>query len=286
MSKFGLADCSYNCGQMMMKLHIEDHEANYCPKRPHSCEYCQLKGTYQDIQEYHHLVCLKYPVICPNECTTALVERDQLEQHLAECSLVIVECDLREVGCEEMVQRKDLDRHMEEAAHKHLKLSTSYFLHESKRQDEEMAKLRKENEQLRKDLSALVCEGNRLKKANLTVNYQQLCLHCRWENNESFETLSGYTLKINLWKTATTLEIELTHVKSTIDDILKWPKAFSIKARLLNQAGDERHREVIGQNLKVTKGGYNDKGHIRQEVVENPPPGVQYTLLIATLKWR
>ncbi len=165
---------------------------------------------------------------------------------------------------------------MEEAAHKHLKLSTSYFLKNQRRQDEEMAKLRQENEQLRKDLTALVREGNRPKKVNLTVNYQQLCLHCRWENNERFEILSGYTLKINLWKTATSLEIELTHVKSTIDDILKWPKAFSIKARLLNQAGNERHHEVIRQNLQVTKGGYNDKVHIRQEVIENSPSGVQY----------
>ncbi len=93
--------CSYNCRKITMKLHIEDHEANCCPKRPHSCEYCQLKGTYQDIQEDHVPVCPKYPVTCPNKCREGPVEREQLKQHLEECYLAMVECELKEVGCEE-----------------------------------------------------------------------------------------------------------------------------------------------------------------------------------------
>ncbi len=95
--QFVLGDCSYNCRQMMMRLNIEDHEANYCPKRPHSCEYCQLKGTYRDIQEDHVPVCPKYPVTCPNECKATSLLRAKLKQHLGECPLAMVECELREV---------------------------------------------------------------------------------------------------------------------------------------------------------------------------------------------
>ena len=60
----------------------------------------------------------------------APLERGQLEGHLRECPLAMVECELKELGCEEVVQRKDADKHMEQAAQKHLRLSTlltSYF---------------------------------------------------------------------------------------------------------------------------------------------------------------
>ncbi len=279
--QFVLADCSYSCGQMMMKLHLEDHEANYCLKRPHSCEYCQLKGTYQDIQEDHVPVCPKYPVTCPNECEATSLLRAQLKQHLEECPLAMVECELREVGCEEMVQRKDLDRHMEEAAHKHLRLSTSYFLKNQARQDEDMAKLRQENDKLQRDMTIMIREVGSLKQylqkhdVYLSVNYRQF--YGPWINNESFKTFSGCTMKINLHKRSNILDIELVHVESAaIDDSLKWPKIFSMKVILLNQVGDHNHHEVSGNYLQVRKGKYNNNVCIRQEVVENPLPGVQY----------
>ena len=74
----------------------------------------------------------------------APLERGQLEGHLRECPLAMVKCELKELGCEEVVQRKDADKHMEQATQKHLKLSTSYFITNQRKQDEEIAKLRKE----------------------------------------------------------------------------------------------------------------------------------------------
>ncbi len=151
--QFVLGDCSYNCSQMMMKLQLEDHEANYCLKRSHSCEHCQLKGTYEDIQEDHVPVCPNYPVTCPNECEATSLLRAQLKQHLEECPLAMVECELREVGCEEIVQRKDMDRHMEKAAQKYLiNIINQLFFNESKVTSyNEVNKLQHENEKLRQD---------------------------------------------------------------------------------------------------------------------------------------
>ncbi len=164
-------NCSNNCGKSMIRIHLKVHKTT-CPKRPHSCEYCQLKQTYRDIQENHIPVCLKYPVICPNECEVSSLLRDQLEEHLTECPLAMVDCELREVGCKEKLQRKDLDRHMEEAIRKHLTLSTSYI----KKQDKE--ELRQENDKLRRNLAKVVCETNFPQKVILCVNYNQLGEHC------------------------------------------------------------------------------------------------------------
>ncbi len=149
---FVSVDCPYNCGEAFERRFLTVHKTNDCPKRPHSCDYCLLKGTYQEIQDDHLPVCPKYPVECPNECGVTPPERGQLEGHLRECPLAMVECELKELGCEEVVQQKDADKHMEQAAQKHLRLSTSYFIKNQKRQDEAIAKLQKENEKLRSDL--------------------------------------------------------------------------------------------------------------------------------------
>ncbi len=36
----------------------------------------------------------------------------------------MVECELKELGCEEVVQRTDADKHMEDTTEKHMKLMT------------------------------------------------------------------------------------------------------------------------------------------------------------------
>ena len=59
----------------------------------------------QEIQGNHLPVCPKYPVSCLNKCGVSPLKRDQLEDHLRECPLQLVECELREIGCEEMVKR-------------------------------------------------------------------------------------------------------------------------------------------------------------------------------------
>ncbi|XP_064384099.1 TNF receptor-associated factor 4-like [Halichondria panicea] len=123
--KFVVVDCQYNCGEVYMRRFLTEHKTNDCLKRPHSCDYCLLEGTYQEIQDDHLPVCPKYLVECPNECGVAPPDRCQLDGHLRECPLAMVECELKELGCEDVVQQKDADKHMEQAAQKHLRLSTS-----------------------------------------------------------------------------------------------------------------------------------------------------------------
>ena len=232
-------DCQYNCGESVERRFLSKHTTNNCPKRPHSCDYCLLEGTYQEIQDDHLPVCSKYPVECPNECGVAPPERGQLEGHLRECPLVMVECELKELGCEKVVQRKDADKHMEQAAQKHLRLSTSYFIKNQKRQDEAIAKLQNENEKLRSELKQLFKEqqvelfavankGEKIsaemvkeiesKSKELSVLSSRVdtltryvgtsCTSMtvkyketnRWTNSEQFQTFpTGYIMKVNLY---------------------------------------------------------------------------------------
>ncbi len=75
-------------------------------------------------------MCPKYLVMCSKKCGVSPPERGQLEGHLRECPLAMVKCELKELGCAsgEVVQRKDVDTRMEQAAQKHMKLMTGHYL--------------------------------------------------------------------------------------------------------------------------------------------------------------
>ena len=144
--KFVEVNCPNKCGLVIQRQLLATHQANNCLNRPHSCQYCQLKASYQEIQDNHLPVCPKYPVTCLNQCGVSPLERDQLEDHLRECPLQLVECELREIRCEEMVKREDLVRHMDEGTQKHLTLMASKYL----KTQASATKLERENEDLKK----------------------------------------------------------------------------------------------------------------------------------------
>ena len=223
-------DCPYNCGEAIERRFLGIHEVLKCPKRPHSCDYCLLEGTYQDVQDFHLPVCPKYPVECPNECGVAPLERGQLEGHLRECPLAMVECELKELGCEEVVQRKDADKHMDHAAQKHMRLMASHYLKSQRRQDEKIIRLQGElneaREQHRKELSGLASKIKRhspLHVAELNIRYRERKCKRRWHlNDTNFEFSStGCKIKLNLYFTYRRFNIELTHVESKHDDQLE-----------------------------------------------------------------
>ena len=297
-------NCSYNCGETIKRLFLTNHKTAFCPNRPHSCKHCQLEGTYQDIKENHIPVCPKYPVTCPNECEVSSLLRDQLEEHLRECPLAMVECELRKVGCEEKPQRKDLDRHMEEAARKHLTLSTNYFMKNQKLLANEIIKLKQDNEKLRKDLyqslqqhqSEQEVTKNHYEKelsflakqiqsfknlmyttasvVTISVNYREL--FCSSGYNHDALT-SDYAMKINLRvRKQYYRSCLIIQVQSVMPDNLKLPKTCIIKVKLLNQAGDYHHHEVSGDNVYVQTKKWKSQLEIVLNVIENPLPGVEF----------
>ena len=297
--QFVTVSCPNNCRQTFQRRVAELHEIFECPKRPHTCQYCNARGTYQEIQDDHLPVCPKYPVPCPNECGVSPLERDQLEDHLRECPLQLVECELREMGCEEMVKRKDLARHMEEGAQKHLTVMASKYLKTQAEMYECFVmletKLEQENEGLKKELKITTTQKDKeisdlkgqlelfrqhLRTSTLEIDVSFNLLKnpkspSRWKSNYTFIFPSHCMMTINLYTRWKRIEIELTHVESAVDGNLQWPKKFTMTVRLLNQAGDHDHYQVT-RDVEVRRGGYNDGICIPYATIENPPRGVQY----------
>ncbi|XP_064392492.1 TNF receptor-associated factor 4-like [Halichondria panicea] len=293
-------DCQYNCGKSFMRISLAFHEARVCPKRPHSCEYCLLEGTYQDIQDDHLPVCPKYPVACPNECGVAPSERGQLKGHLRECPLAMVECELKELGCEEVVQRENADKHMEQAAQKHMRLMASHYLNSQRTQDEAIAKLQEENKELKqsfdffrqkyeklelesKHLSSQVESHTRhvsISCNKVTIDYEkERKQHKRWKNSEYFCVPQGYVMEVNFFFNChiQRLEFELTSKDCIGNDILKWPKTFTMTVTMLNQANNHSHYHIT-KELKVEykRDKFNDHPQISYKTIDLPPFGVNY----------
>ncbi len=235
-------DCQYNCGEAIERRFLTKHTTNDCSKRPHSCKYCQLEGTYQDIQDVHLPVCPEYPVECPNECGVAPLERGQLEGHLRECPLAMVECELKELGCEKVVQRKDADKHMEQAAQKHLTLSTSYFIENQKRQNEKVimqgeaiAKLQEENEKLHIELSAVA------NKHEAIVRLRQECGELKKDLDCKSKKLSALSSQIDIFTRHVGFSVTTVNYKKKRGTDTRWtnseqfqtaPKGYTLKVNL------------------------------------------------------
>ncbi|XP_064385541.1 TNF receptor-associated factor 4-like [Halichondria panicea] len=274
--------CPYNCGCCCHRRSLNTHKTNTCPKRPHICNYCNLEGTYKIIQDDHLPVCSKYPVACPNECRVAPLERGKLEGHLRECPLAMVECELKVLGCEEVVQRKDADKHMEQAAQKHLRLSTSYFIKNQKRQDKQITRLQREVNEAREQHRRLSSQIDLIKRyspmyvTELNVNYRQDSGE-RWYNKTNFEFLStGCKIMLCLYLGETGIDIELTHVESKADDQLEWPRTFSMTVTLIDQGENQDHHVFQGENLILHRNECNDTIQIPYSTIENPPDEVEY----------
>ena len=102
---------------------LKQHTAS-CKKRPWRCKHCDFISTSGLSPTEHVPKCQKYPITCPNQCSKTTMFRCDLEKHLSECPLQLVDCKLADTGCGMKVIRKDLKRHMEEARQSHLLCAT------------------------------------------------------------------------------------------------------------------------------------------------------------------
>ncbi len=119
--------CPNNCGNSLQRRLMDSHLLEACPNRLFTCKYCGLisTSTHKKICDAHYSECSKFPVCCPNDCEAGLVEQGKMREHLNECLFQLVECEFAHVGCCEKVQRKDLTRHVERNAQRHVLLAVA-----------------------------------------------------------------------------------------------------------------------------------------------------------------
>lgn len=134
---------------------LKRHAAS-CEMRPWVCEYCQ---TYEEGEGKHWSTCPKFPESCPNGCEVSRIQRCHMEQHRSVCCLEPVACEMKELGCNVVFPRKELDTHMKESGLQHLAAMTMLNLcltrqlqRDSAERDKKIAQLQKEMEDFKTDM--------------------------------------------------------------------------------------------------------------------------------------
>jgi len=116
-----IVDSCDMCESNIKRMFMDKHLRLYCVKRQEICEYCNGSFVFEKIAEHHENECPQIPVLCPLKCSHKYA-RCLAEKHEMTCINVNVWCDFRHLGCEANVKRKQLPRHMKNAAIDHVKL--------------------------------------------------------------------------------------------------------------------------------------------------------------------
>jgi hypothetical protein len=61
------------------------------------------------IRQAHHSKCGRLPIVCPNQCESPKVVREELESHLKDhCPALMVSCPFKEAGCRYKVSPRSI----------------------------------------------------------------------------------------------------------------------------------------------------------------------------------
>ena len=193
-----------------------DQHSSSCPKRPWQCMNCDFEGTY-DVGTSDHLPnCTKYPEPCPNQCEIGTVPCCDMEKHLTQCPLQLVECEFAQAGCQVRVPRRDLARHVEEGGQRHLlsmsllNLSLTRELHQKMAEkDQQIAELQEQlqeqnskleiqikdlQEQTEKQLQTQLADLQQKQAKEITGVHDQLKQKLTDQQKETKEQISGLQL--------------------------------------------------------------------------------------------
>ena len=140
--------CPLNCNMTIPKNKVEQHVAQHCAKRPHVCQYCSFKATYEEVVNTHLPECKRVPLWCPNLCGVTF-ERKFMEDHMKMCHLEEVGCEFSGVGCEERFRREDQEEHTRQNSQKHLTLAASLAKQLQQKLEEQENKHREEKQVLK-----------------------------------------------------------------------------------------------------------------------------------------
>ena len=196
------------CRLSLQRQLIAAHQTDQCKKRPFSCNYCQAYvSTFEDVTHEHYPKCAKYPVPCPNGCSTPDIERQALDQHLKdECPLTVVSCPYRYAGCGETLPRRDMAQHAQDIATHFMLLG--FFVQT----------LVQENRELRSHVVRIENEAEKKQKA-MSETIQSLSIACCASNHYiqhrqmlDKKPLLGYMEKVPTSVLSTTTELELRNM--------------------------------------------------------------------------
>ena len=195
------------------------------------CPHCQEAGEYQERTTEHLQECTMVEVPCPNCGCNTYLKRSDLTDHHQECLFEKVPCKFSIIGCEEEVERKDLEEH-EGDSQNHLQLAVG-IIH-----------------QLQAKVINMQAQLRQMPVLYKFTNFSQL--QHKTANDEIYSPAfytspKGYKMCIRVYANGdghgkgTHVSVFAYLLKGENDDYLLWPFTGTVTVKLLNQLEDKNH---------------------------------------------
>jgi hypothetical protein len=107
-------DCDENIKQEL----LEQHKKESCEHRLVLCNQCDIKVKLNKLGSHIRDICLETEVTCNDKCDFK-GKRSEHIVHQEQCQFETVICPLSYMGCSYMIERKNIDDHMENALQSH-----------------------------------------------------------------------------------------------------------------------------------------------------------------------
>ena len=247
---FVAVDCPLKCGERIQRRNLAQHKLNECSNRPLTCKYCDYQSTHDKVGKDHWPKCQRYPLVCPNNCSTTEIERRFLQRHLKEeCPLQEIECKYSHVGCQIKIARKSMQKHLDECKDEHLEMTS-----------ESCKKLKAEVNNLQLAIGKISQKPVFIPPPEMNMdNFEKLKNDDRDWYSPAFKThVGGYKMCIRMQANGqgngngTHVSLFVNMMKGEFDSHLKWPFKGEITVELVNQK----------------KGGRN---HVKKPLEHNDP---------------
>ena len=251
-------ECIY-CSELIKRIFFTNHQQNFCPKRPFSCEYCHIyKSHYEDVINNHLPFCGYYPVPCPNACGTFHQHWD-LEDHITrDCPKTDIDCDFHHVGCDVRLPREDMPVHLNENLVTHMSLQVAGYntlLASFSELQAQVLRLQLEKQAMGFKTHGIptptVTHGiPTLGYVEFTMENFEPCKtdNCNWFSPPFYSHQGGYKFCLSVDANGygpgkgTHISVWSYLMKGEFDDRLKWPFRGRITVQLVDQEGEEKHR--------------------------------------------
>ena len=185
--------CPSKCGVMLKRQCVQLHLAKECPCH---CQYCGATGDKAKISKTHKEHCSHYPLPCPNGCELGVVAGVRMADHKKVCPLELVQCDYNDIGCKNLIARKELKDHYKGSVFEHLALIKSSLASIVESIDKTEKKLQKHLENTNKSMENTKKNYDKLKLEMKAVEDRMTVISARVglteEPAEGMETYKIY----------------------------------------------------------------------------------------------
>nr|ALJ01851.1 TRAF [Mizuhopecten yessoensis] len=117
--EFAFLPCPNRCSHMPLRKDLTNHLEEMCPLRLLKCPTCHIELQAEYLQK-HVDSCPLASVKC-QFCGNEGLIREQLQRHLNnDCPKAVIDCEFKELGCKETVERQSMAKHMQHCQQDHM----------------------------------------------------------------------------------------------------------------------------------------------------------------------